>query len=357
MSKQFYKIKTQSISKTTKDCSVIDFTIPKQLQKLFTFQSGQHLTFRKKFGDQDIRRNYSLCSAPHENKWSVAVKRINGGLFSSFINDELKEGDELEIMPPLGEFNIPIVSQKKRHLVAFVAGSGITPILSLVKTHLKEEDSSFTLFYVNKSVQSIILKEELEALKNQYINRLQVFHLFTKEKRDNSLFNGRFTEDKLKQIYARLITLSRIDGIFLCGPQPMIETIKKSLIAHQFPIENIHFELFTTVFSNPNSTSEKEVLAHQADSTEVILIDGGKEFHFNMTKEDNSILDAALSRDADLPFACKGGVCCTCKAKIKEGTVEMKVNYALEKEEVEQGYILSCQAIPTSSKVIIDYDV
>ena len=354
---KFYTLEIQDIYKETEDCSVVDFKIPVELKEKFTFKAGQYLTLRTTIKDEDIRRSYSLCSSPFENEWKVAVKQIPDGKFSTFVNQTLKKGDTLEVMKPMGRFGTSISETPKNYIV-FVAGSGITPVLSMMKAHLeKEPESTFKLFYLNQTVKSIIFKEEIEQLRNQFFGRLEVFYFLTKEYRDIELFNGRFTEEKLQTIFSKLVDVSELDECFLCGPEEMIFLVKEELIKAGMPLENIHFELFVTGLSKENKSKSKTISNQKIEGVEVTIIDGGKEFHFDMTKDYNNILDAALGAGADLPFACKGGVCATCKCKVIEGEVKMKINYALEKEEVAQNFVLSCQSVPLTEKVKLDFDV
>jgi ring-1,2-phenylacetyl-CoA epoxidase subunit PaaE len=353
---KFHNIKVLDIYKETKDCSVISFEIPEEVKDDFRYSHGQHLTLKANIEGQDVRRSYSLCSSPVENKWKVAVKRINGGLFSSYVNETLKKGDILEIMPPNGIFNTPIEPEKAKNYIVFAAGSGITPILSIMKTHLAlEPNCTFKLFYLNRSVKSIIFKEEIEQLKNKYFGRLEIFHFLTKEHRNIELLNGRFTKEKLQTLTDKIIDVPAVDECFICGPEQMIFLIRDELMAAGLAKEKIHFELFNTGTSEEDKQRVHKILEKKVEGTEVTIIDGGKEFHFVMDDDYDNILDGALAAGADLPFACKGGVCSTCRCKVVEGTVEMKVNYALDENEVAKHYILSCQAVPTSGKVVVDF--
>ena len=238
------------------------------------------------------------------------------------------------------------------------AGSGITPILSIIKTHLAlEPNATFKLFYLNRTVKSIIFKEEIEQLRNQYFGRLEIFYFLTKEQRDIELFNGRFTSEKLQVLTKTLIDVESTDEVFICGPEEMIFLIRDELVAAGLEKEKVHYELFVTGLSEEDKQRVARLAEQQVDGVEVTIIDGGKEFHFTMTDEYDNILDAALGAGADLPFACKGGVCSTCKCKVEEGSVEMKVNYALEDSEVAQNFVLSCQSVPTSENVKVNFDV
>ena len=355
---KFHSIKVQDIHRETKDCSVLSFDIPVDLKDEFKYAHGQHLTLRAFIDGQDVRRSYSLCSSPVEDQWRVAVKRINGGLFSSYVHENVKKGDVLEIMPPNGIFNTPIAPDKAKNYIVFAAGSGITPILSIIKTHLAlEPNSKFQLFYLNRSVKSIIFKEEIEQLKNRYFGRLEIFHFLTKEHRSIELLNGRFTEEKLQTLAKSIIDVPSVDECFICGPELMIFLIRDELVKAGLSKDKIHFELFNTGHSEADQQRTKQILEKKVEGTEVTIIDGGKEFHFVMDDDFDNILDGALAAGADLPFACKGGVCSTCKCKVVEGTVEMKINYALDEKEVAQNLVLSCQAVPTSGKVVVDFAV
>ncbi|MEL6275208.1 MAG: 2Fe-2S iron-sulfur cluster-binding protein, partial [Bacteroidota bacterium] len=340
------------------DCSVVTLEVPEDKRSIFDFMQGQYLTLRTEINGEEVRRSYSLCSSPMDQKWSVAIKQIEGGLFSTFANTELAIGDELEVMPPMGNFFIDVDTTKKRNYICFAAGSGITPILSIIKTHLiLEPDSTFKLFYVNQTVSSIILKEELEGLKNIFLDRLEIFHFLTREQRDIPLLNGRIDQQKLRSIFSAICRLDQVDHCFVCGPKEMIFLIRDELEAAGFPKENIHYELFFSGDAKVVVPKPAQAQPPLATGVGVTIIDGGKEFHFQMPAEHDNILDAALGAGADLPYACKGGVCSTCKCKILEGSVNMKTNYALEAEEVANHFILSCQAVPTSDFVKVDFDV
>jgi len=316
------------------------------------------LTLRKIIDGQDIRRTYSLCTSPFDNQWKVAIKQIPTGVFSTFANTQLKEGDEIEIMEPTGHFYVEVDPSTPKNYIAFAAGSGITPLLSIIKTHLTQEPhSTFKLFYLNRTTKSIIFKEEIEQLKNRFFERFHIFYFLTKEQRDIAFLNGRFDKEKLQILTRTFIDIEDTSHCFICGPQDMIFLIRDELVAAGMDENKIHYELF---FSGDNEASKlhiAEVLEHKADGTEVTILDGGKEFHFIMDDDFDTILDGALAAGADLPFACKGGVCSTCKCKLIEGNVEMKKNYALEDYEVSQNFILSCQSVPTSDKVVVDFDV
>lgn len=354
----FHHLLVKNVRRTTADCSVIHLEVPRNLRDKFEYTHGQYLNFKANINGEDVRRSYSLCTSPLDNQWKVAIKQIKGGLFSTYANNELKSGDLLEVMKPSGNFYIETAPNKTRNYIAFAAGSGITPIVSIIKTHLKsEENSTFKLFYVNKTANSIILKEEIEQLKNEFFERFQVFYFLTKEQRDIPFLNGRFDSEKLTTLTNNFINIENTDDCFLCGPKDMIFLIRDHLEGKGLDKKKIHYELFFTGNDTVNNKRITKVLEQKVEGTDVTIIDGGKEFHFVMEDEYDNILDGALAAGADLPFACKGGVCSTCKCRVIEGSVEMKVNYALSDEEVSQNLVLSCQAVPTTEKIIVDFDV
>lgn len=355
---EFYNLRVADIYKETEDTSVVTFEVPPHLQDVFEFRQGQHLTLKVDINNEDVRRSYSLCSSPIDNKWQVAVKRITGGKFSTYINEELRAGDDLEVMAPSGNFGVSVKPEDAKNYLFFAAGSGITPMLSMVKTHLKAEpNSTCKLFYVNKTAKSIIFKEELEQLRNKYFGRFEIYYFLTKERRDIELFNGRFDDDKMGVLTKTFIDIPDTSEVFLCGPEHMVNYISAYLINQGLPKELVHFELFVTGLSEEDIKRAERLAQQKVEGVEVTIVDGGKEFSFTMTKEYDNILDAALDAGADLPFACKGGVCSTCKCRVIGGSVEMKINYALDEKEVAQNLVLSCQAVPTADKVVVDFDV
>ena len=295
---KFHNIKVADIYKETEDTSVVAFEIPSELHEAFKFRQGQHLTLKADIKGEDVRRSYSLCSSPIENQWKVAVKQIPGGKFSTYINESLKTGDELEVMAPSGTFGVEV----------------------------KPEES-------------------------------KIYYFLTKERRDIELFNGRFDDEKMKVLTKTFIDIPDTSEVFLCGPEKMVNYVSEYLVNAGLPKELIHFELFVTGLSEEDIKRAERLAQQNVEGVEVTIVDGGKEFLFTMTKEYDNILDAALGAGADLPFACKGGVCSTCKCKVVEGAVEMKINYALDDKEVSQNLVLSCQSVPTAEKVVVDFDV
>jgi len=354
----FHNLTIKSIKKTTPDCAIVEFEIDDNLCDTFKFMAGQYLTLEHIINNEVVRRCYSLCSSPNDNSWKVGVKKMEDGKFSTFVNDVLQSGDQIKVMPPDGNFYIPLQPKEARQYVAFAAGSGITPIFSLIKTHLEAEpNSSFQLFYINKNLPSIILREEIEALKNTYMNRFEVFHFFTRQNRAIDLFNGRLTEDKLEQLFDTLCDTSIIDHYFSCGPETMIKLIETFLLTKGVDKSQIHYELFGT---NTGESAEKKAAIEaqfKGEACTVTVLEGGKEISFVTEKGSSNILDEALKNAADLPYACKGGVCATCIAKLVKGNVEMLLSYGLEQEQIDEGYILTCQSVPTSNEVLVDFDV
>ena len=355
----FHLLRVKKIQRETDDCVSISFEVPEDLINVFQFKQGQNLTIRKTIGGEELRRNYSICTSPFDQELKVAVKKVDGGLFSTYVNEELNEGDYLEVMPPTGEFYTDLDAAQKKSYVAFAAGSGITPILSIIKTTLlTEPKSNFTLVYGNRTKASIIFKEELEGLKDKFIDRFRIYHILSREKTDTALNEGRIDEAKCELLFTKLINIPTVDEFFLCGPEQMIFCLKDLLEHNGVSKEHIHFELFT-VPGQQQSAVPNEQLANKRDDgpkAKVTVKLDGITFDFDLGHNDQTILNAALELGADLPYACKGGVCTTCKAKLKEGKVKMDANWGLEQEEVDKGFILTCQSHPVTDKVVVDFD-
>lgn len=359
MSIHFHRLAVKEINKETPDCVSVLFEVPPELKNDFQFSQGQSLTMRAIINGEEVRRTYSICSSPLEEKLKVAIKKVEGGLFSGFANGQLKKGDVLEVMEPVGKFYSALHPAQQKNYVAFAAGSGITPILSLIKTTLATEPAStFTLVYGNKNRGSVIFFEELEGLKNKYMERFTLIHILSREKTDTTLNFGRINTEKLNNL-GKLIDYTAADEFFLCGPEEMIFCVKDFLESAGIDKKKVHFELFTspgqrkkkreTGSLKPENTGPKSSITVKLD---------GRSFDFDLPfASDISLLDAALKQGADLPYACKGGMCCTCKAKLLEGEVMMDVHWGLEEEEVEKGYILTCQSHPKTEKVVVDFDV
>jgi len=359
MSIHFHELTVKDIRRETPDCISVSFHIPGELSEAFRFEHGQNITIRKTIDGEELRRNYSICSAPSENDFRVAIKQTGGGKFSTWANLHLKKGDVMEVLPPTGKFNTPLNPSARKNYLAFAAGSGITPVLSILKTTLvTEPQSQFTLIYGNRERKSIIFREELENLKNKFMNRFQLIHILSREMTDSPIHQGRINEEKCEEISDKLVELETYDAIFLCGPEEMIFTVKKFLEQKGIGADKIHFELFNTPVSHQKELiipTEKNTGIPAGLSTIQIRLDGIVS-SFTLSAEGDTILNAALKHGIDLPFACKGGVCSTCRAKLQQGEVEMDLNYALEAEEVEKGFVLTCQSHPKTENVFVDFD-
>lgn len=355
MALHFHKLTVNDIKQETPDCVSILFDIPAGIKENFIFNQGQNITIKICAEGEEFRRSYSICSSPLENELRIAVKKVPGGLFSTFANEKLKKGDVLEVMPPTGTFFTKVNPSNRKDYVFFAAGSGITPVISIIKTILRtEEHSAVTLVYGNKNLHSIIFKEEIEGLKDRYLRRFRVYHILSREKTETDFNYGRIDVSKCNHL-SKLINFNIIDDFFICGPEQMIFNIKDFLEGWGIEPGQIHFELFTTPTRKilKSEVSDKKI---PEEGSEITVKIDGRSFEFKLDYDGAVILDAALAQGADLPFACKGGVCCTCKAKLIEGEVEMEANYGLEKSEVKDGYILTCQSHPRSKKVVVDYD-
>ncbi len=359
MSVKFHSLKVKNVRPETADCVSVALEVPEELAGQFKFIPGQYLTFRRPDGEAEIRRSYSICAGTNDCELRVAIKKVEQGKFSTYANQELKEGDLVEVMPPMGNFILKKKQVQHKHYLAIVAGSGITPVMSIMKSVLENDpESSFTLIYGNKSRGTIIFREGIEALKNKYMQRLRIYHVLSRESMDVPLFNGRITAERIQQFCERLIDLKTVDEAFICGPEDMILSVRQQLIDMGMDASQVHMELFTSP-DQPKATHDKWVKEHAVDdgkTSKVSITLDGTTFEMDLPYNGDSILDAALKVGADLPFACKGGVCCTCRARVTSGEVEMEVNYALEPEEVKRGFVLTCQSHPRSERVVVDFD-
>jgi len=352
---KFYPIKIATIRRETSDCVSVALDIPDSLRDDFRYIPGQYLTFRVNLNGEEVRRSYSLCSAPAENEWRIAIKKVDGGLFSTYANDSLKAGDTLETAPPDGRFFPESVSaDMNRDFVFFAAGSGITPVISIIKTVLqKAAESRVTLVYGNRRSSTVIFREEIEGLKNRYLGRFQVIHILSQERVDVPWQSGRITAARLDEMLEVMPDILGADQFFVCGPEEMIACVREGLQSRGIPKDHVHFELFGT--GQHKQKKSQQPVSDAVIATAEIRLDGVR---FDVpVREGQAVLDAALATGADLPFACKGGVCCTCRAKLTEGKVEMEANYALDEEEVEAGFILTCQAHPLTPVIKVDFDI
>jgi ring-1,2-phenylacetyl-CoA epoxidase subunit PaaE len=356
----FHPLKIKEIRTETPECVSVLFEVPDNLQTAFEFLPGQYLTLKTDIDGAEIRRSYSICSTPEEGL-RVAVKKVEAGKFSGYVNDALAVGDVVDVMVPAGKFTPRTRTEAGKNYLAIAVGSGITPILSIMKVILGQQDSStFTLIYGNKNRGNIIFKEELEALKNKYMQRLTVHHVFSRETMDTALFNGRITAEKIDGFCNKLIHLSAMDEVFLCGPEDMILGLRTYFLeSQQLGAQKVHFELFSSPDQPKTVHKEWQQKQESVDASKMsqvtVKLDGAA-FTMDLAYGGENILDAALKQGADLPYACKGGVCSTCKAKLISGEVDMEVNYALEPDELAANYILTCQAHPRTEKVIVDFD-
>ena len=354
---KFYPLTVAKVKHETRDAIAVTFDVPAELKAQFSYQHGQHLTLRAMIDGEDVRRSYSICSAVQDEQLRVAIKRVSGGQFSSWANEHLKPGATLEVMPPMGHFNVPLDPSSERHYLAFAAGSGITPILSIVKTTLQAEPKSrFTIVYGNRASSSVIFRDELTDLKDTYMDRLKLVYVMSREQQDIELFNGRITEEKCSLFLKHWIAIDDIDVAFICGPEDMMHGVSRSLQAAGLAKEKIRIELFAASIPK-HEHKPRKVEAGQAHHTEVTVIMDGNAASFTMDKDKESILDAGLRAGIDMRYSCKGGVCSTCRCKVLDGQVEMDVNYALEDYEVARGFVLSCQSFPITDKVVVDFDI
>lgn len=357
MALHFHPLLIKKITQQTADCVTLSFEIPAFLKEDFHFIQGQNITLRAYINDKEIRRTYSICTAPYENELTIAIKKVPGGVFSTYANNYLQAGMTIEVLPATGKFYTSLNTGNKKNYVAFAAGSGITPIISIIKSTLAiESESNFTLVYSNKTFNSIIFLEELEGLKNQYLKRFNFINLLSREITDAAIFDGRINKEKLAEL-SKLIRYSATDEFFICGPEAMIFCVKDFLMLLGIPASKIHFELFNTPGQKQTIAGNEPIFLSNKNNSKVTIKADGRSLSFDVNYTGNSILDEALKHGADLPFACKGGVCCTCRAKLISGKVSMDVNWGLESDEIKKGFILTCQSHPLTDTVTIDFDV
>ena len=350
---QFHPLTVTDIHHTIRDAVVL--TLKPEDPEAFAFTQGQYLTFKQDFDGTELRRNYSICAGLDDGELKVGIKRVDGGAFSTYANPELKVGDVLHAMPPQGKFYTPIEPEVAKNYLGFAGGSGITPVLSILKTVLiREPQSTFTLVYANRAVNTIMFREELEDLKNRYMGRLTVIHIL-ESGQDMELFEGRVDQDKCDALFKHWIQIDNIDTSFICGPEPMMLAIAEALKTNGLTDEQIKFELFSESQQGRLAKQEMAKRSEGQKGTEITVIIDGARRSFTMQKG-QSVLEAALENGQEAPFSCKAGVCSTCMGKVLEGEVEMISNHALEDYEVERGYVLTCQSYPLSDTLVIDYD-
>ena len=350
---EFHSLKVKEIVKETNDTVSVSFQVPEDLKEAYAFTPGQYLTLKLTINNEEQRRSYSICSSSTEDI-TVAVKRVENGLVSSYLNEVLKENDEMEVMTPEGNFTLETDQAKKRKFVGFAAGSGITPIMSMIKQlSMDEKETVFTLFYSNKMESDVIFKHQLDQLAG---DNLKINYIYTRQKLNNPLLEGRIDKSKATELIKADLSCLNADAFYLCGPEEMIFNVKSAL--EEFGVLNtkIKFELFTTPVLMAEKPKQQEADENFDGEALVTVIYDDEEIDFNLNKDGDTILDAAMDNDVDVPFSCKGAVCCTCKAKVTEGKVTMDANYALSDQEVEDGYVLACQSHPASAKVTLDFD-
>ncbi|HEV2078787.1 MAG TPA: 1,2-phenylacetyl-CoA epoxidase subunit PaaE [Allosphingosinicella sp.] len=357
MSAAFYNLTIAEVVEETADAKSFRFEWPDELRETFAFKPGQHLTLRAEIDGEDVRRTYSLCVAPQDGELKVTVKRIAGGVFSNWANDNLKQGDTVEVMPPLGSFTWDFRPEARNHYVGFAGGSGITPVISLLKTALRTEpESRFTLFYGNRDSSSVIFLEELAQLKNRFMGRLQVHHFLAEEAEDIDLFNGMLDREKCDQILEMLVDVQGIDAAFICGPGPMMDAAEAALMDASVPKERILIERFTADRPPAALEAHMQALQSQAQGLTLMVTLDGRKRRVEFDAKAGNILDSARASGLPAPYACKAGVCATCRARVVSGEVEMAARYGLSDEEVAAGYVLTCQSVPKGEGVEVDYD-
>jgi ring-1,2-phenylacetyl-CoA epoxidase subunit PaaE len=360
----FHRLVVASVSEETRDAIVVTFDVPPDLRAAFRYVQGQHLTLRAVIGGEELRRSYSICSAAQDELLRVAIKRTPGGVFSNWANDHWKPGAVVDVMAPAGHFHAALDAQQRRHYLAFAAGSGITPVLSLIKTALlAEPHSRFTLVYGNRASSSVLFKEELADLKDRYLTRLNLIYVMSREQQDIELFNGRITGEKCAQILRHWVSVDDVDLAFICGPEDMTRDVSAALQAAGMDRHDIKIELFAAGAARrarPGQTTPAQETPAARRETAVTVIMDGHHRTFTMARDAaagaESLLDAGLRQGLDMRYSCKGGVCSTCRCKLVDGKVDMDANYALEDYEVARGFILSCQSFPVTDTVVIDFD-
>ena len=352
---RFHRLRVADVRRESADAVSIAFELPTELRAEYGFAAGQYLTLRTMLDGEEVRRSYSICSGPDDGELRIAVKRVDGGLFSEWANSLIHPGDVLDVMTPTGRFGVAHAPGEARVHVGFAAGSGITPILSIAKGILgREERSRMFLFYGNRSIADMLFRKELEELKDRFMGRFSVFHVLSQEQQDVPILNGRLDAEKVRLLLRHIVPAGIVDHAFLCGPSGMSDEIEATLLELGLRPEQVHVERFVSVLGGRPRVKPPPEVAEAPHATAVLVVDG-------RTREvpvaaGESVLDAALRAGLDLPYACKGGMCSTCRAKLLEGTAEMTVNFSLEPWEMAAGFVLTCQAVPTSSRVVVDYD-
>jgi ring-1,2-phenylacetyl-CoA epoxidase subunit PaaE len=358
MSVIFHPLRVRRIEPDTSEAVIVSFDVPEELREVFGFTQGQYLTLRTEIDGQDLRRSYSICAGVDDGELRVGVRKVQGGVFSNWINSSLQPGDTLQVMAPEGRFFVPIEPEAHHHHVGIAGGSGITPILSIMKTVLAREPfSRFTLIYGNRSLKSTMFKEEIEDLKNRYMTRLVLQHVFSDEHTDVPINRGVMNREKIAEFLQGLVPAGQIDHVYICGPFQMNDEAEAALLAAGVPEERIHIERFGVAQpAGPVGAVVHEALPGDAEEARITIVRDGVSREIPFTKGQPSILDAASSAGLEVPFSCTSGVCGTCRAKLLEGEVRMERNFALDKNEVAGGFILTCQAHPLTERVVLSFD-
>ncbi|QKG52204.1 1,2-phenylacetyl-CoA epoxidase subunit PaaE [Hymenobacter sp. BRD67] len=354
---RFHTLKIKSITRETPDCVSLAFEVPAGLRETFRYLPGQYLTLRREHQGEDLRRSYSICSSPLDDEWRVAIKKVPEGRFSTLAVEGLHPGDTLDVLPPQGRFTPALHPSHTKRYALFAAGSGITPLLSIARTVLLTEPGSHVyLVYGNRGRNSIIFKEQIEGLKNKFLGRLSVFHILSREQGESDLFFGRVDYAKTAQLLRQLIPASQLDEAFICGPEEMIHGVQQALTEAGVASGNIHFELFASAGSATAKAAPRRAAGEDDQKSQVTLRLDGRAYRLDMSYYGDTVLDAALAAGIDAPYSCKNGMCSTCLARVTSGTTAMDVNYSLSADEIAKGYVLTCQARPTTPEVTVDFD-
>lgn len=360
LNSQFHPLRVKNLHKDTDSAVVVEFKVPSELAETFAYTQGQYLTLNQQIDGEEIRRSYSICAGLDDGQLRVAIKHVEGGVFSTWANEQLKAGDTLEVMPARGDFFTTIDPGHSKNYLCICAGSGITPVLSIIKTVLaREPDSTVTLLYGNQRTATMMFRHELAFLKNAHLERFHWINIFSREPQEVDLLSGHLDNRKGGALNQRLINIRGFDEFFLCGPEAMISEVSRGLRGEGIAEENIHFELFGASAENARKAIERHharAQEYKGMVSQVSILSGGREYAFELSTDGENILDAGLRNGVDLPFSCKGGVCATCKARLVEGEVDMDLNQALRPEEIKKGYILTCQSHPISEKIVVDFD-
>jgi ring-1,2-phenylacetyl-CoA epoxidase subunit PaaE len=353
---KFHPLPVARVERETRDAVAVTLSVPAALAGQFRFEQGQHLTLRATIGGQDLRRSYSICSAVQDGELRIAIKRNPGGTFSTWANESLQAGDTLGVMPPLGHFGVALDATQRRHYVGFAAGSGITPLLSIIKTTLAAEPKSeFTLFYGNRASGTVMFREELAAQKDVHLARFSLVHILSREAQDIELLHGRIDRARADALLAHWVDLDVVDAVFVCGPDGMMRAVADALKGRGFPDAKVRIERFATSIPKHEHKAGKAPAPGHTECVVTVVLDGATKT-FILARGEENILEAGLKAGIELPYSCKGGVCSTCRAKLVAGEVDMDANFALEDYEVARGFVLTCQSYPVTDTVTVDYD-